>query len=197
MSDTKIDSGNQAPARWPTQRLLLRPWHADDLAPFAALNADPQVMAHFPALRTRAESDAMAHGCQSLIEAQGWGFWAVQRQDTGEFIGFVGLHRPAANLPFAPCVEIGWRLARDHWRQGFAREAASEALRVGFEVLNLPEIVAFTALTNTPSQALMHSLGMARDAQGDFDHPALPDGHRLQRHGLWRMPAPNAVARRD
>ena len=191
---TVPNSCNNKPASWPTQRLLLRPWQADDLVPFAALNADPQVMAHFPALLTRAESDAMAQRCQSLIEAQGWGFWAVQRKDSGEFIGFVGLHRPSATLPFAPCVEIGWRLARAHWRQGFAREAASEALRVGFEVLHLPEIVAFTALTNTPSQAVMRSLGMVRDAQGDFDHPDLPAGHRLQRHGLWRMPAPNTVA---
>lgn len=175
---------------WRTARLLLRPWRAQDLPAYAALNADPEVMAHFPDVLSKADSDAMAQRCQSLIEARGAGVWAVQRLDTGEFIGHVGLHTPAGNLPFAPCVEIAWRLAREHWQRGFATEAAHEALRIGFEELQLPQIVAFTAMTNLPSQAVMKRLGLQRDPQGDFNHPALPHGHRLQRHGLWRLPAP-------
>jgi RimJ/RimL family protein N-acetyltransferase len=158
---------------WRTPRLVLRAWRASDLA----------------------QSDAMARTCQQRLATQGWGFWAVERRDTREFIGFVGLNRPQVALPFTPCVEIGWRLARAHWRQGFAGEAAREALRVGFEELGLPEIVAFTALTNQPSQAVMRSLGMARDGQGDFDHPAVPAGHALRRHGLWRMARADWLAR--
>lgn len=181
--------------QWRTPRLVLRAWRAGDLAPFAALNADAAVMAHFPATLSAAESDAMARVCQQRLAAQGWGFWAVQRRDTREFIGFVGLNRPQAALPFSPCVEIGWRLARAHWHQSFATEAAHEALRVGFEALDLPEIVAFTALANRPSQAVMHRLGMARDARGDFDHPAVPVGHVLRRHGLWRLPRAEWLAR--
>lgn len=180
---------------WPTPRLVLRAWRASDLAPFAALNADPAVMAHFPALLTTAQSDAMARTCQQRLATQGWGLWAVERRDTREFIGFVGLNRPRAALPFAPCVEIGWRLARAHWRQGFAREAAREALRVGFAELDLSEIVAFTALANEPSQAVMRSLGMARDGRGDFDHPSVAAGHVLRRHGLWRMARADWLAR--
>ena len=178
-----------AQREWRTARLLLRPWRAQDLPAYAALNADPDVMAHFPDVLSKADSDAMAQRCQSLIEARGAGVWAVQRLDTGEFIGHVGLHTPAGNLPFAPCVEIAWRLAREHWQHGFATEAAHEALRIGFAELQLPEIVAFTAMTNLPSQAVMKRLGMQRDPQGDFNHPVLPHGHRLQRHGLWRLPA--------
>lgn len=94
-----------------TERLRLRQWQASDRAPFAALNADPAVMAFFPSLLTRAESDAMADRCASLITQRGWGFWAVELRRSGEFIGFVGLHQPSAELPFAPCVEVGWRLA--------------------------------------------------------------------------------------
>lgn len=178
-----------ATREWRTPRLLLRPWRPQDWPAYAALNADPRVMAHFPAVMSRAESEAMARRCQALIDTNGAGFWAVQRVGTGEFIGHVGLHAPAPELPCSPCVEVGWRLAAAHWHQGLASEAAREALRVGFDELQLPAIVAFTALGNLRSQAVMQRIGMARDVGGDFDHPALPAGHRLQRHGLWRLPA--------
>jgi RimJ/RimL family protein N-acetyltransferase len=131
-----------------TERLRLRQWKSSDRGPFAALNADSKVMEFFPSLLTRAESDAMADRCQSLIEKRGWGFWAVEAKTTQEFIGFVGLHVPSAELPFSPCVEVGWRLAFQHWGKGFASEAAREALRVGFELLGLREIVSFTTVRN-------------------------------------------------
>jgi len=109
------------PIEFQTTRLLLRQWTPADRAPFATMNADPRVMRHFPALLSRAESDAMADRCQALIEERGWGFWAVELKASGAFIGFVGLHTPSATLPFSPCVEIGWRLAADYWGQGSAR----------------------------------------------------------------------------
>lgn len=168
-----------------TERLILRQWRTDDRAPLAALNADPQVMACFPALLTRAQSDAMAECCEALIAERGWGFWALERRDTGEFIGFTGLHEPADTLSCAPCVEIGWRLASAHWGQGLAFEAAQAALTVGFERLGLDEIVAFTATGNTRSLSLMQRLGM-RPA-GEFDHPALAEDSPLRRHRLFRL----------
>ena len=102
-----------------TPRLLLRQWRSADCAPFAALNADPRVMGFFPSPLTREESDALADRCESHIGASGWGVWAVERKDTGDFIGFVGLNVPTAPLPFAPCTEVAWRLAFDHWGHGF------------------------------------------------------------------------------
>ncbi len=168
-----------------TERLMLRQWCAADRAPFAALNADPQVMACFPAPLTRAQSDALADRCEALIATRGWGFWAVALKASGEFIGFVGLHEPAGALPFAPCVEIGWRLARDHWGRGLATEAARGALEVGFGTLGLEEIVAFTTVGNHRSRALMERLGM--HASNTFEHPDLPAGHPLRRHCLYRM----------
>lgn len=168
-----------------TSRLRLRPWRDEDFAPFAALNADPQVMAHFPATLDRAESDVLAARCQSLIEAQGWGFWATEIKASGDFIGFVGLHRPIAELPFSPCVEIGWRLARPFWGQGYASEAARAALSFAFNDLALAEVVAFTSLENRRSQAVMERLGMCRAE--NFEHPALPPGHPLREHCLYRL----------
>lgn len=168
-----------------TSRLRLRPWRDEDFAPFAALNADPQVMAHFPATLDRAESDVLAARCQSLIEAQGWGFWATEIKASGDFIGFVGLHRPIAELPFSPCVEIGWRLARPFWGQGYASEAARAALSFAFNDLALAEVVAFTSLANRRSQAVMERLGMRRAE--NFEHPALPPGHPLREHCLYRL----------
>lgn len=170
-----------------TPRLRLRQWREDDLTPFAALNADPEVMAHFPAPLPRHESDALARRCQALIAERGWGFWAAELKESGAFIGFVGLHTPLARLPFAPCVEVGWRLARAYWGRGLATEAARAALRVGFETLEVREIVSFTTLGNLRSRAVMERIGMRRHADEDFAHPALPPDSPLRAHCLYRL----------
>lgn len=169
-----------------TPRLVLRQWREADRGSFAAINADPAVMEFFPSLQDRAASDAMIDGWRAQIDAQGWGNWAVERRDSGELAGFVGLTRPRRALPFTPCVEVGWRLGRAHWGRGFATEAARTALAYGFENAGLAEIVSFTALVNRRSVAVMEKIGMA-NARADFDHPALPEGHVLRRHCLYRL----------
>jgi RimJ/RimL family protein N-acetyltransferase len=141
-------------------------------------------MEFFPSRLTRQESDAMADRCESLIKERGWGLWAVELKADRSFIGFVGLHVPAAQLPFSPCTEVGWRLAFDYWGHGFATEAAQEALRVGFELLDLEEIVSFTALANRRSRAVMERLGMKES--GFFEHPSVPVGSPLREHCLYR-----------
>ena len=168
-----------------TPRLRLRRWKPEDKIPFARLNADPQVMEFFPATLSRAESDALADRCATLMEQRGWGFWAVECTGVCPFIGFVGLHVPQPELPFSPCVEIGWRLAAEHWKRGYASEAARAALEAGFVTLGLTEIVAFTSVRNVRSQAVMQRLGMMRDAF--FEHPALPEDHALRPHVLYRL----------
>lgn len=171
-----------------TARLRLRQWRAADRAPFAALNGDPEVMKYFAGLIPREASDRSIDGWQAEIAERGWSNWAVEITRTGEFIGFVGLSVPRrAELPFMPCVEIGWRLARPFWGHGFATEAARAALRVGFERLALPEIVSFTSRVNRPSRTVMERVGML-DSGEDFDHPALPEGSELRRHCLYRLP---------
>ncbi|MBL3583681.1 GNAT family N-acetyltransferase [Oleidesulfovibrio alaskensis] len=167
-----------------TPRLFMRQWRAGDLPCFARMNADRRVMRFFPAPLTRRQSDAMAERCSMLIDSQGWGFWAVEERSSGLFAGMVGLHRPSGDLPFAPCVEVGWRLDPDHWGKGYATEAAAAALDIAFNTLGLHEVVAFTAVLNTPSQAVMRRLGM-RHAM-DFEHPAVPADSPLRAHCLYR-----------
>ena len=169
-----------------TPRLQLRQWRTEDQAAFAALNADPQVMQHFPALLSRAQSDGLAQRLAEDIDEHGWGFWALEAPGVASFIGFVGIRPTSAGLPFAPAVEIGWRLARPFWGRGYAGEAAQAALRAGFELLALEEIVAFTVPANLRSQAVMARLGM-RCGPEYFDHPALPEGHPMRRHILYRL----------
>jgi RimJ/RimL family protein N-acetyltransferase len=172
-----------------TARLILRGWRPSDLDPWAALNADPEVMRYFPATQTREESDAMMARNQEHIDREGFGLWAVERRDDGAFLGFTGLMRLKPENPLAPGVEAGWRMARHAWGQGYASEAATAALKDGFERLGLSCIVAFTATTNLPSQAVMTRIGMTRRADLDFDHPALPKGHPLERHVVWEATA--------
>lgn len=174
------------PQTYETDRLLLRQWRPSDRAPFAALNGDAVAMEFFPSAYTREQSDALADRLEGLIAERGWGLWAVEVKDTGAFAGFVGLHVPRAELPFSPCVEIGWRMPREFWGKGYATEAAREALRVGFEVLDLAEIVSFTAPANTRSWAVMERLGMTRDP-GTFEHPDVPEGHPVRTHFLYRL----------
>jgi RimJ/RimL family protein N-acetyltransferase len=169
-----------------TPRLLLRQWKDSDRAPFAALNADPEVMRYFPGLQSRESSDKSIDVWSAEIAERGWGNWAVEASSDRIFIGFVGLSVPRRALPFMPCVEIGYRLAKEHWGKGYASEAARAAARVGFTALDLAELVSFTALLNLPSRAVMERIGMV-NAGEDFDHPGVPVGSVLRRHCLYRL----------
>jgi len=172
-----------------TPRLLLRSWREEDLDPFAALNADPEVMRHFPSTLSRAESAALAARYQTHIEQHGFGRWGVERRDDGAFLGFSGPMSLSPPNPLAPGAEMGWRLARRFWGEGYATEASRAAIDYCLARLGLEQIVAFTATTNLPSQAVMARLGMARREDLDFDHPNLPEGHILRRHLVWSQDA--------
>ena len=169
-----------------TPRLRLRQWRESDRVPFAAMNADPAVMEFFPSLQSHEASDASILAWQSQLTAQGWSNWAVELLTSGQFIGFIGLSVPRRTLPFSPCVEIGWRLARAHWGRGYATEGARATLRAGFERIGLAEIVSFTSVGNSRSRAVMERIGMS-NANQDFEHPAVPPGHHLRLHCLYRL----------
>jgi len=170
-----------------TPRLVLRQWRDADVEAYVALNADPVVMEHFPAPLTREESESSALRIRERIHAQGgWGLWAVEVRGGASFIGFIGLQPIVWDAPFAPAVEIGWRLAHAHWGSGYAPEGARAALEYGFDQLGLREIVAMTVTRNERSQRVMDKLGMKRDPAGDFDHPRVPEGP-CKRHFLYRL----------
>jgi RimJ/RimL family protein N-acetyltransferase len=170
-----------------TKRLRLRRWCDADRAPFAAMNADLRVMEHFPAVLSREESDGRIERFLSHFDRYGYAQWAVEIPDVTEFAGFVGLSIPTFEAHFTPCVEIGWRLAAEHWGHGYATEGARAALEFGFAELKLPEIVSFTVPANVRSRRVMERLGMTHDPGDDFDHPGLADGHPLRRHVLYRI----------
>ncbi len=173
-----------------TQRLLLRRWRPTDRAPFAALNADPRVMEHFPAPLTHAESDSMADRIGAHFERHGFGLWAVEVPGVVDFAGFVGLNVPIFDAPFMPCSEIGWRLAVPHWGHGYAQEASREVLRYAFEVKRMPEVVSFTVPLNLRSRRVMEAIGMTRNPADNFDHPLVPLGNPRRRHVLYRVLRP-------
>jgi RimJ/RimL family protein N-acetyltransferase len=166
-----------------TERLWLRQWKHSDFQPFSEMGLDERVMEFFPSLLDKKESEAVALKCQGLIEDRGWGFWAVELKESGQFIGFIGLHVPTAALPFSPCVEVGWRLARPYWGKGYATEGAKASIRFGFSVLGLTEIVAFTSVLNIKSMNVMRKSGMERS--GTFNHPDISPDHRLYPHVLY------------
>ena len=179
-----------------TERLLLRPWQPGDRAPFARLNADPEVMEHFPATLDAAASDALVDRLEAAWAEDGISIAAVERRSDAAFLGMAGL----ARVRFAPlegCTEIGWRFAREHWGQGYATEAARAWLAHGFDALGLAEVIAFTVPANRRSQAVMARLGMRRDPGRDFDHPALPEGHPIRPHVVFAVAKPAARQSRE
>jgi RimJ/RimL family protein N-acetyltransferase len=178
-----------------TERLILRRWQAGDRAPFARLNADARVTEHLMGPLSPAQSDALAARIEGHFQRHGFGLWAVEIPGVVPFAGFVGMSVPDFEAAFTPCVEIAWRLAPEHWGQGYASEGARAALRFGFEVLGLAEIVSFTVPGNVRSRRVMEKLGMTHDPADDFDHPGLPEGHPLRRHVLYRIGAAPAARR--
>jgi RimJ/RimL family protein N-acetyltransferase len=172
-----------------TPRLELRRWRTADRAPFIHLNADPRVMEYFPALLTAAESSEMMARIEDHFLRYGFGLWAAELRETGEFTGFIGLNMPTFETHFTPCVEIGWRLAPQFWGHGLATEGARAVLHYGFTDLALPEIVAFTVPANHRSRRVMEKLAMTHNPADDFNHPRFPEDHPLRRHVLYRKAA--------
>lgn len=173
--------------RLTTERLILRPWQAEDMKPFAALNADLRVMEFLPSALSHDVSDALAIRLWRHIDEHGWGLWAVEIPGVAPFAGFIGLSEPQFESHFTPCVEVGWRLARDFWGHGYATEGARAALAFAFDSLHLDEVVSFTVPANIRSRRVMDRLGMTHRASDEFDHPRLPSGHPLRRHVLYRI----------
>jgi RimJ/RimL family protein N-acetyltransferase len=168
-----------------TERLLLRGWRTADREPFAEIGADPEAMRYYPSLLTRAESDACIDRYEREWSRERFGKWAVEIPGVTVFAGSIGLSVPGFEASFTPCVEVGWRLAREFWGRGYATEAARGALAFGFDQLGLSEIVAFTIPANQRSVRVMEKLGMS--FAGEFDHPMFGEENPLRRHVLYRI----------
>ena len=168
-----------------SRRLKLRNWKDEDTEPFIKMNMDTDVMRFFPAPQTREETLAQILRIKQHFDDHGYGLYAVERKDNGLFIGFTGFAHPRFESHFTPCIEIGWRLSKENWRQGFATEAAKACLDHGFKRLGFDEILSFTATTNIPSIGVMEKVGLTRVEV--FEHPLLPNGHKLKPHVLYKV----------
>jgi RimJ/RimL family protein N-acetyltransferase len=175
-----------------TERLILRGWRDADVDPFHAMGNDPEVMRYLGPPMSRADTQAAAERQNAFIASHGYCFWAIERKADGVFFGFCGLKPGPAGTPIENGVEIGWRLARDAWGQGFAREAAEASLDWGWANTDATEILAMTVVDNTRSRGLMERLGMTRDHAADFDHPAVAIGNPLRPHILYRIARPTS-----
>lgn len=176
-----------SPIELRTPRVLLRQWKDSDIDAWAVMNADPEVRRYFPAVLNRAEALAEADRIRASIVQRGWGMWALEIPGVHPFAGFVGLNLPGYEAPWMRAVEIGWRLAPAAWHQGYATEGATAALAFAFTHLELPQVVAMSVTTNTPSHHVMERIGMVRDEAADFDHPRVPADWPLKRHILHRI----------
>jgi RimJ/RimL family protein N-acetyltransferase len=168
-----------------TGRLIMRGWRESDLAPWAAMNADPDVRRYLGPLLTSGQAEAWVLNYQDDLDRRGFGFWAVEVRASGEFVGFTGLGILDDEMPVAGGVEIAWRLARPAWGHGYATEAARAALDYGFGTLELPEIVAVTMAGNLRSRAVMERIEMTRDPAEDFDDQDVDEGP-LRRQVVYR-----------
>ncbi|MBG6240675.1 MAG: N-acetyltransferase [Candidatus Symbiopectobacterium sp. Dall1.0] len=171
-----------------TERLILRQWRDEDYPIYAQLNADPEVMLYFPALMSREESDAQIGRFTRHIANKGWGFWAVELKSSGEFIGFIGLHKQQeeSGIPHAPLIEASWRLQARHWGNGYATEGAKRVIRYAVEQLESPEVYAYTPLQHRASQRVMIKAGMTNTGE-DFNYAKIPAGHALERFCLYKI----------
>jgi len=176
----------QAASSIRTARLLLRRWTHEDREPFAAINADPRVIEFLPTPLSREQSDAFIDRIEAHFDLRGYGLLAVEIPGVTTLAGFIGL----TTRPFLPAPEIGWRLGTRYWGCGYATEGARAVLAFGFDTIGLDEIVSVTAVENVRSRRVMETIGMSRDPRDDFDHPALPEGHPLRRHVMYRIRRP-------
>lgn len=172
-----------------SERLILREWREADVTPFAAMGRDPEVMAFIGPLLDKAGVCAAIERQRGFQAAHGYCFWAVERRVDGAFLGFCGLKPGAEGTPIEGEVEIGWRLARRAWGQGYAREAAAACLDWGWAQA-IPRIAAITVPANVRSWGLMERLGMRRLPDQDFAHPALVRGDPLSRHIVYVVDNP-------
>jgi RimJ/RimL family protein N-acetyltransferase len=153
-----------------TSRLTLRTFTFDDLPAYAALNSDPAVYATLGGEPlSRDWSDEIAEWANQCYDDEGLGLLAVARRSDGAFLGMCGLHHQES---YPDDVEIGWRLAREHWGRGYATEAAAAWLEHAFLTLALPRVISITDRDNVRSLNVMRRLGLT------FDHEArvLDDG---------------------
>lgn len=168
-----------------SQRLGFRRWKESDRNPFAAMTADPEVMRYFPKLVEKDEADRLIERFETHMDNKGFTMWAVDRKKDGAFIGFIGLLEITMPIEGQGAAEIGWRLDKRFWKQGYAVEGAQACLAYAFGPLGMTEVYSFTSVINQPSEAVMKRIGMTKI--DEFEHPNLDRGSPLKTHVLYKI----------
>ncbi len=179
-----------------TDRLILREWRDDDALPLHKICNDEQVMAFIGPVQSKEEIEAAIVKQRQFQAELGYCYWAIEHRESQSLIGFCGLMPMPEAVPFAPQIDIGWRLSANEWGKGFAKEAASACLSWGFGALNCPSIWAITVWNNSRSSVLMERLGMSRHFDLDFDHPSVPDDSSLKPHITYSISRKEWLTRR-
>ncbi|MGE8203679.1 GNAT family N-acetyltransferase [Heyndrickxia sp. NPDC080065] len=168
-----------------TERLLFRDFELKDLPEFKRMNEDSEVMRYFPKTLSHEETESFFHAIVDEWKAYGYGLFAVERKDNGEFIGFIGFHRATFEADFTPCIEIGWRLKKEAWGHGFATEGAKACLKYAETAYDFKNIYSFTAKINMPSERVMQKIGLVKIKA--FSHPKLDPNSPLSEHVLYAL----------
>ena len=175
-----------------TERLLMRQWCENDLAPFIAMNENPNVRKYFPDIASVEESTSEYQRAKDHIDEFGFGAWALQLKIGRQFIGFCGFKHPSRTLGIAPGVELLWRLSDQYWNKGYATEAANFSLQLAFDQFEFDDAHAFTSLDNQPSRRVMEKIKMVFDKE--FTHPHIDIENPLKNHVVYIIKNNNAIS---
>ena len=160
-----------------SERLGFRNWQEADIPMLAEVNADPVVMEFFPSIQGFQQTVDFVRRMQKQFAEKGYCYFAVDKLDREEWIGFIGLSDQDYKADFTPCIDIGWRLKQSAWHNGFATEGAKRCMEYGLTNLGLLKVFAVAPKINARSEHIMKSIGMFKVSE--FDHPALREDTRL------------------
>lgn len=168
-----------------SERLGFRNWFSADIEQLSEINADPTVMEFFPGLPTKAQTIEFIERMQKQFVEKGFCYFAVDKLEDGEFIGFIGVSEQTFESDFTPCMDIGWRLSAKEWNKGFATEGAKKCLDYAFNQLKLEKVISICPKINLPSENVMKKIGMKKVKE--FDHPKLLNDDRLRECVLYEI----------
>ena len=153
-----------------SERLSLRRFTLADLPLLTGLNADPEVMRYLGGVNSPQQTRTMLEGriIAYYSAHPGLGVWATLLRGSGECVGFHLLN----HIQGESRIQVGYRLFRRHWGQGYATEMSLALLRYGYTQLGLPTIVAIADLENRASQQVLLKSGLHRHGERSFPHPA-------------------------
>lgn len=167
-----------------SERLGFRNWDQEDIDKLYLINTDKKVMEFFPDVSTKQQTTEFVHRMKRQFEDKGFCYFAVDRLDNREFIGFIGLSEQTYVADFTPCIDIGWRINSGEWNKGYATEGAKRCLDYARNILMLEDIYAVAPKINLKSEHIMKKIGLEK--QYEFEHTLLVNNDSLRTCVLYK-----------